>query len=256
MTELLIEIRDGAATVTFNRPERRNAMSLGLMRKLDAALDDLARDTSVRAVILTGAGDKAFGAGLDIKEAATLSAAEHEEQHALYEGTQQKLASYPKPLIAAIEGVAAGGSLQMALHCDLIVVAEGARIGMPELSAGRPCIMGSFLLARSFGPALAARLVLGQDWIGAAEAEACGLASRRAPQGAALDGARAYAAKLSATAPQALAATLAWLRQLRNGGAHSLGDAIAYADQILPDLATGDEAMAASARFAGGRGDA
>lgn len=253
MSELLIEIRDGAAIVTFNRPERRNAMSLGLMRKLDAALDTLATDEAVRVVILTGAGDKAFGAGLDIKEAATLSEAEHAEQHALYEGTQQKMAAYPKPLIAAIEGVAAGGSLQMALHCDLIVVAEGARIGMPELSAGRPCIMGSFLLARSFGPAVAARLVLGQDWIGAADAAACGMASRTVPQGEALDAACAYAEKLAATAPQALAATLGWMRELRNGGAHSLSDAVAYADRILPALAAGEEAMAASARFAGGK---
>ncbi|MCR8549178.1 enoyl-CoA hydratase/isomerase family protein [Salipiger sp. P9] len=251
MSALITEIRDNVAILTSNRPERRNAMSLGLMRLLDRALDEMAADEDVRAVILTGAGDKAFGAGLDIKEAALLSEEDRSEQHALYEGTQRKLAAYPKPLIAAIEGVAAGGSLQLALHCDLVVVAEGARIGMPELSAGRPCIMGSFLLTRSLGPSVAARLVLGQDWIGTADAAACGLATRVVPQGEALECALGYGAKLAATAPKALTATLGWMRELRNGGAASLAGTVAYADRVLPELAASDEAMAASASFAG-----
>ncbi|MFB9948328.1 enoyl-CoA hydratase/isomerase family protein [Rhizobium puerariae] len=252
MTDLLTELHDGIATLTFNRPERRNAMSLGLMREFDAALRSAADDDLVRVVVIAGAGGKAFGAGLDIKEAPTLSAGEQAEQHGLYEGLQQMLADFPKPVVAAIEGVAAGGSLQMALHADLIVVAQGARIGMPELSAGRPCIMGSFLLDRSIGPGLTARLVLGQDWLDADGAVACGLAALAVPQGGALDAARTYAARLANTAPKALAATLAWLRVLRNGGGRSLAEAIAHADTILPESAANDEATTASARFSRG----
>ncbi len=250
MSELQIIRDSGVAVLTFCRPERRNALSLGLMRDLDNQLADLAEDADIRVVILTGAGDKAFGAGLDIKEAATLDEAAHQEQHAHYESIQRRMAAFPKPLIAAIEGVAAGASLQIALHCDLIIVAEGGRIGMPELSAGRPCIMGSYLLASRIGPIGAARLVLGQDWFDAETALSSGLASLVTPTGGAMDAALAYAGKIAATAPNALAATLSWLRQLRNGASLGLVDAFAKADEILPDAAGSDEAVAASTRFA------
>jgi enoyl-CoA hydratase/carnithine racemase len=249
MTHLLVE-RDGAiATIIFNQPARRNAMTLAMLRDFAAALRALEADDQVVAVILTGAGTLAFGAGLDIREAATLSSEEHAEQHGCYEDCQRRLAAFPHPLIAAIEGIAAGGSLQMALHCDLLIVADGAKIGMPELSAGRPCILGSFLLAQRLGAGPAARLVLGQDWIGADEAAACGLATRVVPQGSALETARAYAEKLAATAPEALRATLGWLRELRNRPQATLDDAMRHADDVLPALATSDEALAAGQRL-------
>ena len=250
MSDLQITRDAGVAVLTFCRPERRNALSLGLMRDLDSALAALSGDGDIRVVVLTGAGNKAFGAGLDIKEAAMLGKAEQDEQHGHYESIQRRMAAFPKPLIAAIEGVAAGASLQVALHCDLIVVAEGARIGMPELSAGRPCIMGSYLLTSRIGPVGAARMVLGQDWLNADAALSLGLASLTTPTGGAIAAAQAYAEKLAGTAPNALAATLAWLRQLRNGSAPGLADAFARADEILPEAAGSDEALAASARFA------
>jgi enoyl-CoA hydratase/carnithine racemase len=252
MSDVLVR-RDGkVATITFNRPERRNAMSLGLMRGFNAALVDLAADDGVAAVIVTGAGDQAFGAGLDVKEASTLSAAQHAEQHGLYEGFQRRMIDFPKPLVAAVEGVAAGASLQVVLHCDLVVAGEGARFGMPELSAGRPAIMGSYLLWSRLGPGAAARMALGQDWFDAQEAVAVGLASKVVAKGEALTGAQAYAGKLAATAPKALAATLSWLREMRNGRGAGFADAKLRADAILPDAAASDEAKAADARFAGG----
>jgi len=250
MSEIVVERAAKTAIVTFSRPERRNAMSLGMMRSFDIALADLEDDRDVAVLVLTGAGDKAFGAGLDIREAATLSPAEHSEQHRLYESCQRRLAEFPKPLVAAIEGVAAGASLQMALHCDLIVVAEGARIGMPELSAGRPCILGSYLLSSRLGAGCAARLVLGQDWLDAEAAAACGLAAQVVAPGAALDVARRYADKIAAMAPTALRATLSWLRDMRNGRGVGLSDAFARALAVLPAAASSDEALAASARFA------
>jgi len=252
VSDVLILREAGFATVTFNRPERRNAMSLGLMREFDAALAALADDGEIAAVILTGAGEQAFGAGLDIREAATLTAAQHAEQHALYEGFQRRMIDFPKPLVAAVEGVAAGASLQVVLHCDLVVAAQGARFAMVELAAGRPAIMGSYLLWSRLGPGPAARMVLGQDWLGADEAVACGLASRVVAKGAALSEAKTYAGKLAATAPGALAATLAWLRELRNGSGAGFADATARAAGILPDAAASDEARAADARFARG----
>jgi len=252
MSEVVVTRGGSVATVIFNRPERRNAMSLGLMRAFDAALAALAADRAVAVVVIAGEGGQAFGAGLDIKEASTLSPEQHAEQHALYEGFQQRMIDFPKPLVAAVEGVAAGASLQVVLHCDLVVVAEGARIGMPELSAGRPAIMGSYLLWSRLGPGVAARLILGQDWLDAREAAACGLAAKAVAKGEALEAAFAYAARLATTAPNALAATLAWLRELRNGAGSGFADARARADAILPDAAASDEARAADAHFARG----
>ncbi|HWU04367.1 MAG TPA: enoyl-CoA hydratase/isomerase family protein [Novosphingobium sp.] len=250
MSDLLIEREGAVAIVIFNQPARRNAMTLAMLRDLAAGLRGFEEEEGLLAVILTGAGTQAFGAGLDIREAATLSQEEHAEQHRLYEECQRRLAAFPRPLIAAIEGVAAGGSLQMALHCDLLVVAEGARIGMPELSAGRPCILGSFLLMQRLGAGAAARLVLGQDWLTAQEAAACGLATRVVAAGEALEAARSYAQKLAGTAPAALRATLDWLRQLRVRPGATLDDAMRHAEQVLPALATSQEALAAGARLA------
>lgn len=249
MTHLIVERDGGIATLTFNQPARRNAMSLAMLRDLNTALRMLDEDAQISAVILAGAGEQAFGAGLDIREAATLSSDEHAEQHRHYEESQRRLASFKHPLIAAIEGVAAGGSLQMALHCDFLIVAEGARIGMPELSAGRPCILGSFLLTQRLGAGPAARLVLGQDWITAQEAGALGLATRVVPQGTALETAQSYAAKLAATAPKALHATLDWLRILRQRPDATLDDAMRHAEKVLPALAASDEALAAGAKL-------
>lgn len=242
---------DGIDVVRFNRPHRMNAMSLGLLRELVSYLRGV-DPTTTDCIIVTGTGERAFGAGLDLKEAPTLSPAESDEQRHLYEESQRLLAEAPVPVIAAIEGVAAGGSLQLALACDQVVIADGARIGMPELSAGRPCIMGSYLLASRAGYGPTSLMVLAGQWFDAETAVGAGIGSVRADKGQALTVAAQLAAAIALSPKDARGATLRWLRQLRWGSRLSLSEAISAAEPILASFSDSAEVAARDRAFAAG----
>ncbi|MEU9886254.1 enoyl-CoA hydratase/isomerase family protein [Sphaerisporangium sp. NPDC051011] len=227
-------LEEGVTVLEMARPDRLNAISRALARELAEALRRLSADGTTRAVVLTGAGERAFGAGIDVRELAEQTPAERDEQQQLMIGLQRSLSDYPLPTIAAVHGIAAGASLQLALHCDLLLVGPGARLGLPELSAGLPGILGAWLAHSRVGPQLAADMLLTSRWLSAEEAVTAGLAARLVPAGQERATAVDLARKIAAHRPEALAATHAWLRRLRTWGSPvTFTGAVEAADEIL-----------------------
>jgi enoyl-CoA hydratase len=172
---LRIERAQAVATVVIDRPEKRNALSAQVRAELVAALDQLEQDPDIRVVVITGAGEKAFVAGADIAEFASRTPI---EQRAAMEGRRlfDVVAAYPKPTIAALNGVALGGGCELALACDLRIAARSARLGQPEVNLGLlPGGGGTQRLPRLVGLGRALRLILTGAIIGAEEAERIGL---------------------------------------------------------------------------------
>jgi enoyl-CoA hydratase len=172
---LLREVDARVATVTINRPDKRNALNATVRREIIAALDTLRTDDDVRVIVFTGAGDKAFIAGADIAEFAERSPL---EQRAAMEGRRvfDEIAAYSKPTIAMINGFALGGGCELALACDIRIAARSARFGQPEIRLGIiPGGGGTQRLPRLVGSGNALRLILSGELIGADEAQRIGL---------------------------------------------------------------------------------
>ncbi|MFZ1469738.1 MAG: enoyl-CoA hydratase-related protein [Paracoccaceae bacterium] len=203
MTSLLIH-RDGAiARLVLNRPQARNALNTALLADLAAALTDLAANPDCRAVLITGAEGN-FAAGADITEIETKTAAEGAVDPR--KAHWAALRAFPKPLVAAVDGFALGGGLELALMADLMIVGPDARLGLPETSLGLiPGAGGGQRLMARIGPARAARMVLTGEIIDAQTAYAWGLASHLATGPAADEGAT-LTARLAGRAPLALQA--------------------------------------------------
>lgn len=210
---LLLEISDGVAVLTLNRPKVLNALNAALLGELDTTLDDLGADSSVRAVILTGAGEKAFAAGADIQELAALSAVEGQ---ALAERGQRifsKLETLGKPVIAAIHGFALGGGCELALAASIRIASEGARLGQPEVKLGLiPGFGGSQRLPRLVGKGAALKLLLTGEMISAAEALRIGLVEEVVPAADLLPRAKSLASAIAAFAPIAVRQCVAAVR--------------------------------------------
>jgi enoyl-CoA hydratase len=171
-----VALDDGVAVVTVNRPEALNALSLELLTELRDRLVELAEDAAARVVVLTGAGDRAFVAGADIKYMSGLSVLEAREWGGLGHATARLLETMPKPTIAAINGYALGGGLELALACDLRFAARTAKVGQPEINIGiLPGWGGSQRLARATTLGFAKELILTGRNADAEEAERHGL---------------------------------------------------------------------------------
>ena len=201
---LLLDRSDGIATITINRPEKRNALSAAVRRELVAALDAVEADTSVRVVVLTGAGEKAFVAGADIGEFAERTPIEQREA---MEGRRvfDVVASFPKPVLAAINGFALGGGCELALACDIRLAARSARLGQPEVNlAILPGGGGTQRLPRLVGHGTAMRLILTGELIDAAEAHRIGLVDEVVDDGALGSRARELAGSIARHSPVAL----------------------------------------------------
>jgi enoyl-CoA hydratase len=201
----MIEVTAGAVThlVLDNPP--LNLVTGEMMERLDAALDAIARDPAVRAVVLTGAGTRAFCAGSDVKEFESL-AGRVAQGKLLYEKyVYRKLAELPVPTIAALEGDALGGGLELALCCDLRVASATARLGMPEVRLGViPGSGGTQRLPAVVGPARAKELILVGELISAERAEQIGLVNAVAPAGEALAAATGLAERIAERGPVAV----------------------------------------------------
>lgn len=207
---VLVERDGGVATVTLNRPERRNAIDQALRDGLTEALARLDRDDAVRVVVLTGAGS-AFCAGVDLAEAAptatTAAGDGPAEPVTARPPVAASLWAFRKPVIAAINGPAVGGGLELALACDLRLAAAGARLGLTEVRIGSlPGSGGTQLLPRIVGPGPAARLVLSGELVDAAEALRIGLVSEVHPDAELGAAAAALAQTIAANAPLSLLA--------------------------------------------------
>ena len=200
-----VTVADGAAVLTLHNPPM-NLVTLALTRELDAALVRLAAETDVRVLVITGAGERAFCAGSDIKEFGSVADDVVGKKLAAENAAFSRLAAFPKPTIAAIEGLAFGGGLELAVCCDLLVMAADARVALPEVKLGVfPGSGGTLRVPRRIGEARAKQLMFTGEPIDAATALAWGLVTHVVSRGQALGAARALAARLAALPARALA---------------------------------------------------
>ena len=202
---LLLE-RDGAvALVTINRPQVLNALNMSTLDELRRVILDLKTDDSVRAVILTGAGEKAFVAGADINELAAQTPTPGREHALAGQHVLDLIENMGKPVIAAINGYALGGGCELAMACTLRIAADTAKLGQPEITLGiLPGYAGTQRLPRLVGKARAMELILTGAQVSAVEAERIGLVNRVVPAAALLTEAKKLAADLARQAPIAV----------------------------------------------------
>jgi enoyl-CoA hydratase len=198
--------RDGAVvTVVIDRPQALNALDALTLQQLESAIDQLGADRSVRAVVVTGAGEKAFVAGADIAAMEAMSAVEARGFAQLGQKTFRALELLPQPVIAAVNGFALGGGLELALACDIIIASDKARFGQPEINLGIvPGFGGTQRLPRRVGPARAREMIFTGAMIDAEEAFRIGLVNRVTAPDDLLPRARELAAALADKAPLAL----------------------------------------------------
>lgn len=206
---LVVTRHTGGVAVVIRENPPVNALTLEMTRQLHRTLSTLAADPGVRAVVMTAAGSKSFGAGSDISEFASLIKAGDvvERKMAFENDTFSLLNTMPKPTIAALNGSAFGGGLEIALACDLIIAEEGQVIGLPEVRLGLfPGSGGAVRMARRIGEARTKEVMFFGDPIPVEQALAWGLINRVVPRGKATDVATDWAARLAASSSSALAA--------------------------------------------------
>src|SRR5246500_1027763 len=176
LENILYEKKGPIAYVTLNRPKVLNALSQAVFSELKAAFEDARDDASVRSVILTGSGDKAFAAGADIAELSSYTAAQGEEATRRAQGVTELIENLGKPVIAAVNGFALGGGCELAMACTIRVASENAKFGQPEVKIGiMPGAGGTQRLPRLVGKGRALQLILSGETINAEEAYRIGL---------------------------------------------------------------------------------
>lgn len=197
---------DGVATIAINRPEKRNALNGALIEELDVAFSKVAGDRELRGLILTGAGDKAFAAGADIAEIAALAPVEARRYALRGQRVLRRLETMGKPSVAAVNGYALGGGLELAMACTVRFAAEGAQLGQPEVRLGLlPGYGGTQRLPRLVGRGRALELLLSGEPVSAEEALRMGLVNRVVPRESLPAASRQWLAKVLANGPLAVA---------------------------------------------------
>jgi enoyl-CoA hydratase len=237
-------VLDGVALVTLDRPEALNALNFDLLDALATALEALDADPTCRVVVITGAGDRAFAAGADIRELTRQTSASLTAGGRF--GVWDRLAAIGLPLIAAVRGFALGGGCELAMTCDMIVAAEDATFGQPEIKLGvMPGAGGTQRLTRAIGKAKAMELILTGRTMSTREADAHGLVTTVVPAEATVEAALELAARIATMPPLAVRAAKAAIldaheRSLRDGLARERESFIG-----LFDTADQSEGMAA-----------
>lgn len=196
-----VDTRDGVMIITLNRPEAANALNAAVGEGVCSALEKADEDVDVRAVVLTGAGEKIFSAGMDLKAFAA------GEDMSKVGATFAALGALPKPLIAAVNGQALAGGFELVLRADLVVAAEHARFGIPEVKRGLVAAGGGTRLPRRIPLQVALEMGLTGEPISAARALELGLVNRVVPAAEVLDTALGLAALIAANGPLAVQAT-------------------------------------------------
>jgi enoyl-CoA hydratase len=203
-----VEIDEGIAVVTMNRPQALNAFNSEQLDLLSAAVHALGQDRAVRVVVLTGAGDRAFAAGADIKEMVDLTPAGGLAFGRKGQALTSAVERLPQPVIAAVNGYAFGGGCELAIACDIRLAAENARFAQPEVSLGIPPGWGgSQRLPRLIGPGLAAEMIYTGRQVHAEEAYRIGLVNAVHPLDQLMPAAQEMAARIARNSPAAVRAS-------------------------------------------------
>ena len=222
---ILYDRTDGIAILTVNRPRSMNALSHATLVEIDEAVQDAGADDSVRGVIVTGAGEKAFVAGADISEMGTLSPLQAEQYSRLGQAVMNRVEGLGKPVIAAVNGFALGGGCELAMACTLRVAVESAHFGLPEVKLGIiPGFGGTQRLARLVGKGRALQLILTAATIDAREAWRIGLVNEVAGAGQLMDQARGLLRQILGNAPIGVRMAMA---AVHNGGEVGLNAGLA-----------------------------
>jgi len=248
METILLE-RDGpVATITLNRPNVLNALNRTMLDELAAAFTELDGDDALRAVILTGAGAKAFAAGADIGELNALPNAHAGEAQARRgQALTRAIERVRIPVIAAVNGFALGGGCELAMACDVRVASENAKFGQPEVNLGiLPGYGGTQRMTRLIGEGMAMYLCLTGEMIDAQEALRTGLVQKVVPLDGLLAEARRIAALIASKAPLAVAATK---RAIVDGASLGLDDALALEPLLFGQAVTTDDFAEGSRAF-------
>lgn len=205
MSFVEIQKNGNTAVLTINRPEALNALNSQVLSDLKAALDELKKEADLRCLIITGVGPKSFVAGADIGEMSTMNPKKGEAFGIAGNKVMSQVASFPCPVIAAVNGYALGGGFELALACDLRLASEKARFAFPETGLGiTPGFGGTQRLARLVGPALASELIFTGRTVRADEALAKGMVSQVCAPEELLDKAQELADTIAGRAPIAI----------------------------------------------------
>jgi len=215
---VLVERAGEIALVRLNRPQRLNAINEDIRRELPPALAALNADPALRAVVLAGAGERAFSAGQDLDEAAGYGADDVERWFTELHATYAAVRDMDKPTVAAITGAAAGAGYQIALYCDLRVAHPEAKIGQPEVKTGLASILGTSLMMWHLPFGVNAELSLLGDLISGERAAQLGLVNRLVPRSEVLVQAMQIARELGARPPNAVRLTKERMRELTQAG--------------------------------------
>jgi enoyl-CoA hydratase len=246
-SHLIVERRGAVALLTVHRPEVLNALNSATIAEIDDAFRDLREDDGIRAVVVTGAGEKAFVAGADINELSTLSPEAGREYTARGQAVFDAIEHLGKPVIAAINGYALGGGCELAMACTLRVAADHARLGLPEIKLGlHPAYGGTQRLPRLVGRGKAVEMMLTGDPITADEAQRIGLVNRVVPQSALMSGSIELAERLAASAPVAMRYIM---ELVVRGPEVSFGDACALESAAFGLVASTDDMREGTAAF-------
>ncbi|HXQ84798.1 MAG TPA: enoyl-CoA hydratase [Xanthobacteraceae bacterium] len=240
---IIVETRGRVGLIRLNRPQALNALNAALMRELGEAIDGFEADSNIGCIVITGS-DKAFAAGADIKEMADKTF--DEAFLGNFAATWDRLAHARKPVVAAVAGFALGGGCELALQCDLIIAADNAKFGQPEIKLGViPGIGGTQRLTRAAGKAKAMDLILTGRMMDAAEAERAGVVARIVPAADLIDEALKVAETIAAMSlPSALAAKEAVNRAFET----SLAEGVNFERRVFHSLfATADQKEGMSA---------
>ena len=239
MTELqyvLTEMRGDIAVLTVNRPDKLNALNAETVDELRVALEGVANDAAVRAVILTGAGAKSFVAGADIAELAKMTPLSGIAVSRQGQDTFRFLETMRKPVIAAVNGFALGGGLELALACHFRVASDNAKFGLPEVKLGIiPGYGGTVRLPRVVGRGRALELMLTGEMIDAQEAHRIGLVNHVYPQAELMSAAEQLAKKIAGNGPVAVALAI---EAVDNGYHSSTEDALRLEANLFGLLAS------------------